>query len=164
MSDKFQYFTIGVYGYSEEQFFQCLKEACVDTFLDLRNRRGMRGSQYAYANSLRLQERIKSMGIFYLHVKALAPPPEIRSIQREVDQVNHTQKRQRTTMSWKFIDTYKKQVLNRFDFEALFEQLPEDSKNIALFCVEREPSACHRSIVAKRLSDVYGAHVEDIIK
>ena len=50
--------TIGVYGYSEEAFFQALQVAGVDAFCDIRSRRGVRGATYAFANSKRLQARL----------------------------------------------------------------------------------------------------------
>lgn len=39
--------TIGVYGKSETEFFDQLSRAGVDLFRDIRQRRGVRGSQYA---------------------------------------------------------------------------------------------------------------------
>ena len=46
--------TIGVYGFDESSFFQTLQNAGVDTFCDLRARRGVRGAAYAFANGERL--------------------------------------------------------------------------------------------------------------
>lgn len=50
--------TIGVYGKTESQFFDALKNADIDTFCDIRKRRGVRGSQYAFVNSTKLQSRL----------------------------------------------------------------------------------------------------------
>ena len=65
--------TIGVYGFDEAGFFRALQEARVDTFCDIRDRRGVRGSTYAFVNSQRLQTRLTNLGICYLHRKDLAP-------------------------------------------------------------------------------------------
>ena len=65
--------TIGVYGFDEARFFEALRKVKVDTFCDIRNRRGVRGSTYAFANSLRLQARLAELGIRYLYRKDLAP-------------------------------------------------------------------------------------------
>ena len=46
-------FTIGVYGWDEEDFAQALRDAAPDVFVDVRRRRGLRGSTYAWANSTR---------------------------------------------------------------------------------------------------------------
>jgi hypothetical protein len=47
--------TIGVYGFDLAGFLAALREADVGLVLDVRQRRGVRGSHYAWANSKRLQ-------------------------------------------------------------------------------------------------------------
>ena len=47
--------TIGVYGFDEASFFAALQTAGVDTLCDMRQRRGVRGADYAFVNSKRLQ-------------------------------------------------------------------------------------------------------------
>jgi len=47
--------TIGVYGFDISSFLETLREAEVGLVLDVRQRRGVRGREYAWANSLRLQ-------------------------------------------------------------------------------------------------------------
>lgn len=54
---KFDFFTIGVYGATEETFFKKLVENNIDTLLDIRRRRGVRGLKYSYVNSNKLQEK-----------------------------------------------------------------------------------------------------------
>ena len=51
-------YTIGVYGSSEKEFFQKLADHGIDSFCDIRLRRAVRGSQYAFANSQRLQGKL----------------------------------------------------------------------------------------------------------
>ena len=77
--------TIGVYDSTEASFFAALKEADVDTFCDIRWRRGVRGSDYAYVNSTRLQRRLRELGIRYLHFRELAPQPALRERQAQED-------------------------------------------------------------------------------
>lgn len=144
--------TIGVYGYAEAEFFHALQEAGVDTFCDLRQRRGLRGATYAFANSKRLQTRLADLGIRYLHRKDLAPTKAIRERQKEADKKSKTAKRQRATLSPAFIDAYREEILADFTPESLWEELPDDVQVVALFCVEREPVACHRSLVAEKLA------------
>ena len=74
--------TIGVYGFTEAAFFQALLDAGVDSFCDVRARRGVRGSRYAFSNSRRLQARLADLGIEYHHFPNLAPTAEIREIQK----------------------------------------------------------------------------------
>ena len=45
-------FTIGVYGSTENSFFEKLAQSRIDLFCDIRQRRGVRGSQYKYVNSI----------------------------------------------------------------------------------------------------------------
>ena len=65
--------TIGAYGFTAESFLAALRDADVDTFLDIRQRRGVRGAEYAFANRGRLTATLDSMGIYYRHELGLAP-------------------------------------------------------------------------------------------
>lgn len=155
--------TVGVYGFSEEGFFEALQAAEVDTFCDIRQRRGLRGSKYAFANSRRLQERLAKMGIRYLHRKDLAPTKAIRQQQKEADEADGVAKRQRTTLSRAFVDAFRKEVLASFEAQSLLADLEEDARVVALFCVEAEPAACHRLLVADRLEQELEVAVEHIV-
>ncbi|MCP4167701.1 MAG: DUF488 domain-containing protein [Chloroflexi bacterium] len=143
--------TIGVYGFDEESFFQALIKAEVDTFCDIRARRGVRGSQYAFANSKRLQARLADMGIRYLHFPALAPSKELRQKQYTADKATRTAKRQRTVLDTTFIEAYRDEHLVDFDSTDFVSQFEDDVHIVAFCCVEREPAACHRSLLAERL-------------
>jgi uncharacterized protein (DUF488 family) len=59
--------TIGVYGWTLEAFLDALREAGVGLVLDVRQRRGVRGPEYAWANSQRLQAALAEAGIGYRH-------------------------------------------------------------------------------------------------
>jgi len=162
MTNKLQFVSLGVYGSDEDRFFQSLSKADIGIFLDLRQRRGMRGKKYAFVNSQRLQDKLKSMGIRYRHIKALAPTKDIRTIQKDADQLSSSHKRNRTGLSPEFIQAYEESILINFDFTSFFEQLSDETMKIGLFCVEREPSACHRSIVSRWLQSNYCLEVEEL--
>ena len=151
--------TMGVYGFSEAEFFGSLQEAGVQTFCDIRWRRGVRGSDYAFVNSARLQKRLGDLGIRYLHIRALAPRPELREQQTEADKVQGVTKRKRTTLGETFIAGYCAENLTLFDSRQFIAQLGADVGVIVLFCVEREPAACHRSLLAERLQRDLGLEV-----
>lgn len=155
--------TIGVYGFSEETFFKSLQEAGVDTFCDIRQRRGVRGAAYAFANSRRLQKRLAELGIRYLHRLDLAPTRAIRLRQQEADKAEKVARRQRTRLSQAFIDAYQAEILEGFDPQSLLDDLEEDAQVVALFCVERDPAACHRSMVAEKLHRELGVEVEHLL-
>ncbi|MEX1019119.1 MAG: DUF488 domain-containing protein [Litorilinea sp.] len=144
-----QIMTIGLYGRDEDGFFQALIAAQVDLFCDIRQRRGVRGAQYAFANSLRLQQRLTDLGIAYLHCKDLAPTLEVRAVQREADQTDKTAKRARGMLSPAFIEAYRRECLQDFSAQEFLSQLPHSPHAIAFFCVETAPEACHRSVVAE---------------
>jgi uncharacterized protein (DUF488 family) len=155
--------TIGVYGFSEEAFFAALKDAQVDTFVDIRRRRGVRGSAYAFANSERLQRRLAELGIRYLHRLDLAPTAELRQRQDAADKAGKVAKRQRTTLDPIFVAAFQEKVLAGFNLDSLLDQLEPDAKVVALFCVERDPAACHRSLVAEKLEKELDVTVEHIL-
>jgi len=154
--------TIGVYGYDEDEWFCALQEAGVDLFCDIRLRRGVRGSRYAFANSQRLQARLAELGIEYVHRKDLAPSKDIRSVQYAADKSQKVAKRKRDRLNPEFIAAYRELVLADFSAEEFVESLPEGTHTIALFCVERAPEACHRSLVAEALAEEMGLEVEHI--
>jgi uncharacterized protein (DUF488 family) len=163
MTSKPKIVTIGVYGYSEEGFFRALVDARVDTFCDIRQRRGMRGSQYAFVNSARLQARLRELGIRYLHIKALAPSQQNRDEQRAADQHAGVGKRDRTLLGDAFKESYRRERLSSFRSTAFIEELGGQAGVVALFCVEREPGACHRSLVAEHLTRELGLPVEHLV-
>jgi hypothetical protein len=143
--------TIGAYGFTETSFFSALELAQVDTFCDLRFRRGVRGPEYAFVNSKRLQRGLAEAGKRYLHFRQLAPSPSLRRCQASADKAQRIGKRQRGQLSPEFVSGYQHECLDNFDSGSFVAQLGQ-SKVAALFCVEREPAACHRLLVAERLT------------
>jgi uncharacterized protein (DUF488 family) len=151
-----EFFTIGVYNSSENEFFNKLTENHIDTFCDIRQRRGVRGSQYSFVNSNRLQEKLGALGIKYGHVLYLAPTQEIRDLQKNVDQINGELKRERQKLGQVFSIEYSNRILSKFDFDDFIENLDKVGANrVVLFCVEEHPEACHRSIVANKLVELF---------
>jgi uncharacterized protein (DUF488 family) len=152
-------YTIGVYGYEPETFFAALTEAGIDTFCDLRARRGVRGREYAFANAARLQAELERLGIRYLHLLDLAPSAAIREAQWEADRAAGIAKRQRTGLGDTFVERYRQECLAGFDTARFVESLGPEARRVVLFCVEREPEACHRSLVTGRLAEELGLPV-----
>ena len=71
-------------------------------------------------------------------------------------------RRQRTTLGPAFIAAYERDMLAHLDPAALRADLPPDAAVIALMCVERAPAACHRSLLADRLSAAWGEEVRHL--
>ena len=160
---KIKIVTIGVYGFDESGFFDALCQAEVDTFCDIRSRRGLRGSTYAFANSVRLQARLSELGIRYIYRKDLGPTKTVRDKQAAADTASKTAKRKRTTLGEAFIEAYQTECLAEFEPQTLLDELESDAKVVALFCVETAPAACHRSLVAAKLAKNLNVEVEDIL-
>jgi uncharacterized protein (DUF488 family) len=150
--------TIGVYGATAEMFLDCLREADVGLLVDVRQRRGVRGSDYAWANSVRLQSTLAEAGIEYSHHRELAPTTELRRLQYREDDRQGVGKRSRTQLAREYRERYIAEILDRADLDAVMAELPT-SRAAALMCVERDPEACHRSLIAERLAAQYGVRV-----
>jgi uncharacterized protein (DUF488 family) len=153
--------TIGVYGFDDESFLQRLRQADVCLLLDVRQRRGVRGPDYSWANSARLQRALAAADIGYRHVKELAPTTELRQLQYRADDRLGVGKRNRIALAPEYAARYTREILEPFDLGAIVAELASDSVT-ALLCVERDPQACHRSLVAARLHAEYGLPVTDL--
>ena len=153
--------TIGVYGFSAEEFLAALRSADVRLLLDVRQRRGVRGPEYAWANAKRLQAALEEAGIDYRHHAELAPTTELRQLQYAEDDRRGVGKRSRTELAPAYVEGYTAEILDRADLDAVAAELPARGAG-ALFCVERDPEACHRSLVAERLERQHGATVEHL--
>ena len=150
--------TIGVYGFTADTFLEALRRAGVGQLLDVRQRRGVRGREYAWANAARLEAALSKAGIEYRHHRELAPTTELRQLQYREDARLGVGKRSRVELAPDYRDRYTKEILDRVDLDPIVEGMPEGSTS-ALFCVERDPDACHRSLIADRLSAEYGLQV-----
>jgi AcrR family transcriptional regulator len=153
--------TVGVYGATLERFLDALARAGVRTVLDVRQRRGVRGPEYAWANSQRLQRALADAGLGYRHLRAFAPTTELRHLQYAVDAASGVGKRSRTQLAPEYAERYRREILDHADLGVLLDALPDPGIG-ALLCVERDPEACHRSLIAERLASDYGFQVLDL--
>jgi uncharacterized protein (DUF488 family) len=153
--------TIGVYGWDLTSFLEALRRADVRTLFDVRQRRGVRGREYSWANSARLQLSLAQAGIEYRHHRELAPTTELRHLQYAEDARQGVGKRSRVELAPEYTRRYIEEILDPVGVEHLAAELPPDGAG-ALFCVERDPEACHRSLVAARLAAEHGARVSHL--
>lgn len=155
-----EFYTIGVYNSTEKEFFDKLIENKIDTFCDIRQRRGVRGAKYSFVNSNRLQQKLNELEIKYGYIAELAPTSEIRDLQKQIDLEKGELKRERQELGKVFVIEYKNRILQNFDFDTFLEKLDQvGACKIALFCVEEHAEACHRSIVTNKLKDKYNLKV-----
>jgi len=150
--------TIGVYGFSAETFLEALLLADVRQLLDVRQRRGVRGTEYAWANAGRLTSALDDAGIEYRHHLELAPTTEMRQLQYAADAKQGIGKRNREALAPEYVERYTADVLDLADLADLVADLPADGR-AALMCVERDAGACHRSLIAARLADRHGVEI-----
>jgi uncharacterized protein (DUF488 family) len=149
-------YTIGGYGHTEKSFINALKSNNIDLFVDVRQRRGMRGATYSFLNAKKLEENLKSAEISYLHFKDLAPTNEVRSFQKVADSAANASKRDRDRLSPDFIDAYKREILSEKEMKDVFNRI-DGYKNVCFFCVEKGHEACHRSVLTDWLEPIAGA-------
>lgn len=140
--------TIGGYGFSEEKFLKSLKENGVESLIDIRQRRGMRGSKYSFLNSSKLQYILKNNNISYIYEKNLSPSTRTRDLQKSLDEKLGVKKSLRTDLSREFKDSFYIDLRDNFSISK-FERDISRFRKIAFFCVECFPQACHRSLVAE---------------
>lgn len=146
-----EFVTIGVYGWDVERFFAALQSTKVDLLVDIRRRRAVRGAEYAFANSQRLQARLSELNIRYTHRIDLSPSDLLRKRQGAADEAHHIARRRRTDLDDDFRKEFDREVLDNFDSAQFVADLGPDTHVVALMCVERVPEACHRGMLAERL-------------
>jgi uncharacterized protein (DUF488 family) len=152
--------TIGVYGSDLERFLATLRGAGVNLLLDVRQRRGVRGQDYAWANAKRIEAELRGAGVVYQHVPELAPTTAMREAQYEADTAKGEGKRSRTVLSHVYVERYTEEILDRADLDRLVRFIGRSTP--ALFCVEREAAACHRSLIAARLARDYDFRIVNL--
>ncbi len=152
--------TIGVYGFERDSFLAALDEAGVSLVLDVRQRRGVRGSDYAWANARRLEAALGEAGIVYNHLPELAPTTELREVQYREDDRRGEGKRSRSVLAEEYVRRYREEILDPVDLAPIVRFI--GNSRAALLCVERDPEACHRSLIAARLASEWDFQVEDL--
>jgi uncharacterized protein (DUF488 family) len=139
-----------------------LEAAGIDVFIDVRQRRGVRGSRYSFANASRLQAELSARGINYSHIRDLAPSTDTRQLQKLADAAVGTTKAERQALTPAFIAAYEERNTKPFDWDDLVAALGKHNAPV-IFCVERTPDACHRSLVARRLAQATHAQVQHLM-
>ena len=92
---------------------------------------------------------------------ALAPTTELRQLQYREDDRQGVGKRNRAELAPEYRDRYIAEILDHVDLGPLVAELASDGAS-ALLCVERDPEACHRSLIADRLGAAHGLPVADL--
>ena len=153
--------TIGVYGFTAETFLDTLRRATVKIVLDVRQRRGVRGSEYTWATATRLQANLDKAGVEYRHLRDLAPTTAMRELQYEEDERQGVGKRSRVELAPAYVREYTKHILEPADLSVVVDALPRTGAAV-LLCVERDPEACHRSLIAERVQREHDVRIRHL--
>ncbi|WP_421791082.1 DUF488 family protein [Hyphobacterium sp.] len=130
--------TIGYEAATLGDFIETLKLADVDILVDIRERAQSRRKGFS---KTALASALAKEGIDYVHFRELGDPKDGREAARAGNW-----KKFRQIYAGVMASQEAKQALD--DIEKLLFQ-----SSACLLCYERDPKTCHRSIVAKELSD-----------
>ena len=153
--------TIGVYGFTGETFMEALREAAVRVVLDVRQRRGVRGREYMWANAKRLEAALDEARIGYRHLSELAPTTAMREAQYAEDDRQGVGKRNRVQLSEEYSRRYTEDILEPNGIGVVLDQMTKGGAS-ALLCVEKDAQACHRSLIAARYAEETGEPVDHL--
>jgi len=136
--------TIGYEKTDSETFIATLKEAGVETLVDVRELPLSRKKGFS---KTALTSVLRENGIDYVHIKSLGCPKQVRHEYKNDD-------------NW---DTYKKKFMAHLaaQNDALATLNQRISHEVCcLLCFEADPSSCHRSLVATRLYKKWNSNIE----
>jgi hypothetical protein len=82
----------------------------------------------------------------------------LRELQYREDARAGVGKRSRAQLADEYRERYNSEILDPVDLAPITGSLPTERVS-ALLCVERDPEACHRSLIAARMAEDYGVSV-----
>lgn len=134
------FFTIGYEGKSLEQYLNQLIKSNIHVLCDVRKNAFSR--KYGFSKT-RMQDALTKVGIKYIHIPELGIISEKRQSLKTQDDYDQ------------LFDEYEKSTLTK-ETEALNKlyKIFRDHKRVAITCFEAEPCECHRSRIAKALSNL----------
>ncbi len=106
-----------------------------------------------------LQAALEQAGIAYEHHLELAPTAEMLHLQHAEDDRLGVGKRSRRALDADYVRRYTDEILDRADLTSVVS----GSGVTALLCVERDPEACHRSLIAQRLAERHHVRIEHLL-
>jgi beta-phosphoglucomutase-like phosphatase (HAD superfamily) len=85
----------------------------------------------------------------------------LRQLQYREDERQGVGKRSRAALAPEYVERYEREILARADLSQVLADLPATGAG-ALLCVEADPEACHRSLIAARLADEHTVQVSHL--
>jgi hypothetical protein len=108
-----------------------------------------------------LQAALADAQIGYEHHPELAPTTDLRHLQYAEDDRQGVGKRSRRELAAEYTRRYNTERLDSVDLTPIAAAL-SSCGTAALFCVERDPEACHRSLIAQRLVERHDVAIEHL--
>ena len=130
---------IGYEASSPADFDQALADAGVEVVVDVR---AVALSRRAGFSKTALSARLKAQGLEYLHLRGLGDPKEGREAARAGDYDRFVA----------VFSAHMQTSVAQADLSQLV--LLAQTQRVALLCYEADPTACHRSIVARELARI----------
>lgn len=126
-------FTIGYEGIDQSQFLLWLSNYKINIVADVRDLPLSRKKGFS---KTALSDLLKKNNIEYISYRELGAPKELRSFLIK-------------TKDYKtYFRKYKTIISNNLDAVDKILDTIKEGKNVALLCYEKNPAACHRSVVA----------------
>ncbi len=140
-----QIFTIGYEGIDQTQFLSWLSNYKVNVVADVRDLPLSRKKGFSKSALSELLEKNK---IDYINYRELGAPKELRTFLSQ-------------TRDYKtYFQKYKNIVAKNLAAIDTILNTVKDGKNVALLCYEKDPSTCHRSVVADEVKKRDGNGLE----
>ena len=137
-------FTIGYEKADPKDFLATLAQAEINLLIDVRERAMSRRKGFA---KTALRENLQSIGVDYIHEPTLGSPSEVRNELRASKNFD------------RFFRKYDAYLDTQTD---ILDRLTGYSGNVVLLCYERAPCECHRTSVARELSNRTGLEVRHL--
>ena len=139
-------FTIGYSGHTPESFVERLKDAGVETLVDVRERPLSRKPGFSKKS---LKQFVEDNGIGYVHLRELGVPRELR------DEFKKGWSRK------EYLAAFRRYLRKRTDALKPLDELMHQSA-CCLMCLEHDVEECHRSIVAEMLAAKVSSEMKTI--
>lgn len=140
--------TIGYQGTTVPEFLQTLEDAKVRLLVDIR---AVASSRRPGFSKSALAGNLATVGIDYLHLRALGTPADGRAAARAG---RHAEMR-KIFLEHLATDAAQEQLVTLMD-------LVRSDRRVCVLCFEADPKHCHRSIVAEAVAKKLGVGVEHL--
>ena len=148
MPDRLRLVTIGYEGSTLDAVVRALREAGVETLVDVRAVARSRKPGFA---KTRLGAGLAEAGIGYVHLRGLGTPAEGRAAAKAGD----------TAAMRRVFAEHLATPEAQADLRHLAERV-EAGERVALLCFEADPATCHRRLVADALGRMLPLDVDDL--